>query len=172
MTVSIMCMFHVTWSLILAHIAFENTLISNSPVDAWLSLAVVEPPLSITQHLVGQVTGWPSHTLLVCSGATLFGGKVTYALYILHFSLRLLKRWGSLIVISLGMLLSGQFFQLLSSKPGNIGYPWLVAIFCCLLAVLPSDSLYFTFFLKGRPWFGAVKNLLASEWDHSSIDAF
>ena len=76
---------------------------------------------------------------------------VTYALYIL-LPAKAIERWGSLIVIGLGMLIGGMVFPIaiqawkyeLPLTSGN-----LLALFGL---VLSGQSLPIRFSLRGRPW--------------------
>lgn len=86
----------------------------------------------------------------------------TYALYIL-IPVKLIKEWGSLIVIGLGMLFSGVFFPLIV-RVWQYDFSFTLENGLALFGIVGIGTVFaYTVFLKGTTIIGAVKgSLLAS----------
>lgn len=104
-------------------------------------------------------------TSLAITPLGLFWGllsAVTYALYIL-LPAKLISRWGSLIIIGLGMLISGLVFPVVTSSfKGEILLSWDIGL--ALFGMVGIGTVFaYTVFLEGTAIIGAVKgSLLAS----------
>lgn len=90
------------------------------------------------------------------------GSAVTYTLYIL-LPLRLIKTWGSLIVIGLGMLMGGVIFPVLT-QAWRHPLPMTGGNLLALFGLVGVGTIFaYSVFLKGTAQIGAVKgSLMAS----------
>lgn len=147
---------YLTPVLILAVVCLKNKEAPTAGEVIAIVLAIVGTFIIATH---GQVT----HLAITPKG--LFWGllsAVTYALYIL-IPARLIREWGSLIVIGPGMLMSGIVFPV-AVQAWRHDLPLSLGNGLALLGIVGIGTIFaYTVFLKGTTIVGAVKgSLLAS----------
>lgn len=101
-------------------------------------------------------------TKLAITPKGLFWGllsAVTYALYIL-LPAKLIREWGSLIVIGLGMMMSGLVFPVVI-QAWRYDFSWTMGNGLALIGIIGIGTIFaYTVFLKGTSIVGAVKGSL------------
>lgn len=147
---------YVTPVLILAYVCLKNRK-QPTAVELIAIILAIGGTFIIATH--GQLTE------LAITPIGLFWGllsAVTYSLYIL-LPVKQIERWGSLIVIGLGMLMGGLVFPVLT-QAWHYDLPLTAGNLWALFGLVVIGTIFaYTVFLKGTTMVGAVKgSLLAS----------
>lgn len=146
---------YITPVLILAFISLKNRKLPTM-IEIFSIMAAIFGTFLIATH--GQIG-----TLAITPKGLIWGlaSAITYSLYIL-LPIKVIRQWGSLLVIGLGMLFGGLTVSMLTQ-------PWKEkilldnTIFLALFGLIIIGSLFaYTAFLKGVTMVGAVKGSLLS----------
>lgn len=142
--------------LILAFLCFKDRLLPNLSELIAILLAILGTFVMATHGQVGSLAITP---------LGLFWGlfsAITYSAYIL-LPVRLIKQWGSLLVIGLGMLMGGLVFGVTMAVWRFDPQFSRETVWSYLGLIVVGSILSYTLFLKGSVIVGAVKaSLLAS----------